>query len=164
MVAVPLMTAVYFLNLDWMLKHWQTMSMLPESIESFLPLQAPVTITTKLLSLAVAAVPATLTCIILRRLALLFRGYSRGEIFTDRSVRHIHRVGVLILVREALNPFVCAALAMAITVNNPPGHHYIAFELSGSNLGMIVTGLSLIVAAVVMERARVLHEESLLTI
>lgn len=164
MTALPLLTAVYFLKLDWMLKHWQTVSILPDAIESFLPLRGPVTITTKLLSLAVVAIPTALTCTMLRRLALLFSGYARGEIFTAKSVRLIRQVGILLLIREAIAPFGCAALAMALTVNNPPGYHYVAVSLSGSNLTGVVTGLALIVAAGVMERGRMLHEESLLTI
>lgn len=164
MVVIPVFTVAYFWNLDVMLEHWQTVSPMPDVIESILPLQAPVTATTKLLTFLVAAAPATLTCIMLRRLALLFDGYANSNVFTVQSVRHLRQIGILLLVREALSPLVCAGMALALTINNPPGHHYVAVGLSSSNLTSIVTGLSLIVAAVVMERARLLHEESVLTI
>jgi len=164
MAALPLLAVVYFWNLEWMLARKDVMNMLPAGVLQVLPLLGPVTLKTKLICLAAVAAPTALTCVLLRRLALLFNGYARGEVFTLQSVRYIRQVGVLLLVREALEPFSGAVLALGLTVNNPPGHHMVTLGLSGSDLTQIVTGLALIVAAGVMDQGRRLHEDALLTI
>ena len=162
MVAVPAMTAAVYWNLEWALGE-PALRLLPLAPgATFTP--GPVTWTVKVLGFAVAAVPAVLTCILLWRLAQLFRGYAQGRIFTADSVRRIRSVGVLLLARELLSPFIGAATSLVLTMNNPPGGHVVTLGLSDSNVTMTVTALTIIVAGHIMEQARELHDEARLTI
>lgn len=163
LVAAPLGAALVFWKLDWVLAHMGTGAVLAApAAQDFTP--GPVTAMTQWLGFAVAAVPTAITCAMLYNLAVLFGGYARGEVFTPGSVRRIRRVGVLLLVREALNPFFGAAMTIALTISNPPGHRMVSVGLGSSNLTMLVTALMIIVVAHIMDQARELHEESMLTI
>jgi hypothetical protein len=159
---IPALTVLIFLNLDWMLQQAAAQGALPGIPLSSIP--SPVPLGSKLLGFAIACVPTALTCALLWHLAALFGGYARGEVFTAASVGRIRRVGVLLLARELLDPFVGAGLSVALTMTNPPGQRVLAFNFDSSNLTTIVAALTVIMAAYVMDQARELHDESQLTI
>ncbi|MFW5735408.1 MAG: DUF2975 domain-containing protein [Oceanidesulfovibrio sp.] len=163
LAAAPILTALVFWKLDWVLGQYGADVVLPyDAGPDITP--GPVTTVTKWLGFGVSAVPLALTCAMLWNLARLFGGYARHEVFTTQSVRRIRRVGVLLLVRELLSPFVGAAMTIALTLSNPPGQRMVSVGLESSNITMLVTALMIIVVAQIMDQARELHEESMLTI
>lgn len=124
LVAAPLATVYFFWKLDWVLAHMGASAVLTSpAAQDFAP--GPVTALTQWLGFAVAAVPTAITCAMLYNLAVLFGGYARGEVFTLGSVRRIRRVGILLLVREALSPVIDAAMTIVLTLSNPPGQRMV---------------------------------------
>ena len=161
-VAWPVLTVAVFMNLEWALQALGPASLLPAGADA--EAIGPVTAATRWLGLGVAAVPTALTSAMLLTLSALFGGYARGEVFTHASVHRIRRVGLLLLVRELLAPLTGAAMTMVLTMNNPPGQRMASVGLDDSNVTLVVTALMLMVAARVMDRARELHEDAVLTI
>ncbi|TVM18467.1 hypothetical protein DPQ33_06910 [Oceanidesulfovibrio indonesiensis] len=163
LVAAPALTALIFWNLEWVLEHYGPAMVLPFPVGQDIN-PGPVTATTRWLGFGVAAVPVALTCAMLWNLARLFGGYARGEVFTTVSVQRIRSVGLLLLVRELISPLIGAAMTVALTLSNPAGQRMVSVGLGSSNITMLITALMIIVVAYVMDQARELHEESMLTI
>lgn len=160
-ISVPLGPAIVlitFLNLEWSLTNPVFGPSLGVEASRFL--LGPVTWSMKLLGLLAAAVPTALTCAALWNLARLFQDYSLDKVFTPSNVRRIKRIGLLLLVREALAPARFAAMSLILSMNNPPGQHMLSLSFSSANVTAMVTALSIIVAAHVMDQARELKEES----
>jgi len=163
-VLAPLAACLISLNLDWVVANASPGFSLGFDLGVRPELVGPLTWDVRLLALLAMAVPTALTSYVLWNLALLFRSYSRDEVFTDDNTRRLRRVGVFLLVRELLSPLEGAALSVILTMHNPPGGHMLTLSLEDSNLTSIVTALTIIVAAHVMAQARVMQAEAELTI
>lgn len=161
-VLAPAGAVLLFWNLEWTLSalSGQVFSGLADS----LPINGPITWATKGLGLAAVALPTGLTSVLLWKLSRLFQSCGQGYIFTQDNVRRIRQVGMLLLVREAFMPVEGALLSVILTMHNPPGERMLSISLSSANLTAVVTALTIIVAAHVLDQARELHEEARLTI
>ncbi|WP_419786369.1 DUF2975 domain-containing protein [Pseudodesulfovibrio sp.] len=164
MVLAPLAASLISLNLDWALKHAGQglsfgfdLNVRPENV-------GPIFWDVQLLALAAMAVPTAMIGYVFWNLARLFGNYARDAVFTDENTRRIRRVGILLLIRELLSPLEGAALSVILTMHNPPGQHLLNVSVEDSNLTMIVTALTIIVAAHVMAQAREIQAEAELTI
>ncbi len=165
LVALPLFSALLFLNLKAVLASQGAVQILPFGVtEGIAEAVVNVTLLTKALGFAVSLVPTLLTCAVLWNLAALFKEFSQGRLFTSPGVRRIRRAGIFLLTRELLAPVVGGLMSVALTASNPPGQGMLIIGLDASNLTMIVTALTIIVVAHIMDQARELQDESLLTI
>ncbi len=107
--------------------------------------------------LALGAVTALTWAVLLNcfyRLHRLFGSYSRGEVFTRESVRHMRQFGIACLLWGVMN-FVWA-LSLALS-SHPP----MTFQ---GHADALVIGAIVIVIAWFMDMAADLHEENELTI
>lgn len=129
-----------------------------------LHVQLPLGGLVKSLGFAVSLIPTSVSMYIAWCLARLFGLYSQGLIFTADNVALIRRVGVAMLVGQALSPVQQALLALVLTINNPPGQHMIAFGLGSANVVEVVTGVVIIIVAWVMDEGRKLREEQELVV
>jgi len=163
-VLAPLAACLISLNLEWVLGHAGQEFSLGFDLGVGPDAAGPITWDVRLLALAAMAAPTALTAFALWNLSRLFGSYARDEVFTDGNTRRIRRVGVCLLVRELLSPFEGAALSVILTLHNPPGQHQLTVSLRDSNVTMIVTALTIIVAAHVMAQARDMQAEAELTI
>ncbi|TXI92414.1 MAG: DUF2975 domain-containing protein [Neisseriales bacterium] len=101
----------------------------------------------------------------LRWLIKLFTNYARGEIFTVINVKSYSRLGYLCLLSALLfQPLSQMILAIAVSINYPKGHRFIAFSFDNTNLTAIIVGICLIVIAYVMQIGHELQEEQKLTV
>lgn len=131
---------------------------------SGLPFVLPLSLWSRGLGFVVSMIPATVDMVVLWYLIKLFSLYARGDVFTATNVRYIRRVGVAMLIGQALNPFYQSLLTIAITLGNPKGQRMISLGIGSSNLSEIVTAIMIIVVAWIMDEARKLQEEQALVI
>ena len=89
----------------------------------------------------------------------LFGNYSRGEIFTGDSARHIRRMGIFYLVWSCVNVVSVPWAVLAALAMNPPDVYRVDV-----NFGAIAVGLCVIVISWFMDMAVDLREENELTI
>jgi hypothetical protein len=164
MLGTPLAACAIAWNLDWVLDASQTASSLGINFGwQPVPTASP-DMTTKALFLAAISVPMGMMCCVFWHLSRLFGNFAKDAVFAAQNVRHVRMVGVFLLIRELLSPIEGALTSFIITMNNAPGERMIAVSLDYSNLTTIVTALTVIVAAHVMDQAQAMSMEAELTI
>lgn len=101
----------------------------------------------------------------LYKLTQLFKNYIQGNIFTAANAKIYGILGYLCLLSALLFQPLCDVLySLAISINYPAGHRYIAFGFRNTNLTTIICGAFLIIIAHVMRIGHKINEEQELTI
>lgn len=91
----------------------------------------------------------------------LFRDFAAGRAFTAGAARRLQLFGVAVLAQAPLGPLTATALAMALSLANPPGQRLLVLTLSINDyLALIVGGVLVAVAAVMREAARLADENA----
>lgn len=124
----------------------------------------PLLVETKLLAFFVDMIPTMIALTAVYFLIKLFRLYENGEIFSATNVRYIRNVGCALLVYQLLMPIRQFVLGFILTWNNPPGLGYAVMTISGTNVGIILTALIIILISWIMAEGCKLREEQQLTI
>jgi hypothetical protein len=119
---------------------------------------------TKFLCFLVNMIPASIELFILYSLIQLFRLYQKGNIFALQNVRYIRNVGYGLLATQLISPIYQALIGMALTSQNPPGHHFAMFGISTTDLGMILIAFLIILVSWIMAEGCKLHDDQQLTI
>lgn len=122
------------------------------------------TLGTKILGFIVDLIPLTVNLFVLYFLIKLFRLYEQGEIFTLNNVHYIRNTGYALLIGQLINPIYQALLSLILTWHNPKGMHYISISLSGTNVGVLLGSLLVILISWIMAEGYKLQEEQQLTI
>lgn len=101
----------------------------------------------------------------LYKLIQLFKNYIQGNIFTAANAKIYGVLGYWCLLSALLfQPLSDALYSLAISINYPAGHRYIAFGFGNTNLTAIICGAFLIIVAHVMRIGHKINEEQELTI
>lgn len=130
------------------------------------PIVQPLTVDTKLLGFLISLLPLIVNLFVLYFLIKLFRLYEQGEIFTMNNVRYIRNIGYALLIGQLINPVYQALISMAMTWNNPPhqGLRIISISLDGTNIGIILMSLLIILISWIMLEGYKLKEEQQFTV
>ena len=160
-LAIGWMNAPSSLNL---LSGMIRMNVIPYSYENHI--FHTLTASDKLLAFAVSCMPLIIELFVLYSLIKLFRLYEKGEIFSSNNVRHIRNIGYALLIDQLINPIYQAVMGLVLTWGNASGHHLriMAITLDQTNIGVLLTGLLVILISWIMAEGYKLHEEQQLTI
>jgi hypothetical protein len=91
----------------------------------------------------------------------LFRDFADGRVFTGTAARHLRQFGISVLLQGPLGPLTATALALALSLGNPPGQRYLVLTLSINDyFAVIVGGVLVAIAAVMREAARLADENA----
>jgi hypothetical protein len=120
----------------------------------------------KMMGFLVSVVPMAIELFILYSLIKLFRLYEQAEIFSINNVRYIRNIGYALLIGQLIQPFYQVVMGLVLTLGNPVGHHlrFVAITLDQTNIGIILTGLLVILISWIMAEGCKLREEQQLTI
>lgn len=120
----------------------------------------------KFLGFIFNCIPMAVYLFILYSLIKLFRLYEQGEIFSLKNVKNIRNVGYGLLIGQLIYPFYSVIMGLVLTLGNPKGQHlrYIAITLDQTNIGILLTGLLVILISWIMAEGCKLQEEQQLTI
>lgn len=138
----------------------------PEMIPHELPVRVAqnLTMTTRLMALAVSFITTGVVMACVYQLIRLFRFYEQAEIFTEQTVGCLRTLGRLLIglflagiVQEPL-------MSVALTLQNPPGQRMLTFGLNSDNLTVLLFGGVVVLIAWVMDEGRKLQEEQRLTV
>jgi hypothetical protein len=124
----------------------------------------PLSFMEKTFGLMISAIPTVVVLYILYSLIKLFSLYSEGEIFSIANVKHIRNIGYAMLMTQIANPICQALMGFALTWHNPPGHRFASISFDQTNVGILFTGLIVILISWIMAEACRLREEQQLTI
>jgi hypothetical protein len=128
------------------------------------PIMHPLSITTKILGCLMSMIPTAVELFILYCLIQLFFLYEKGEIFSLQNVRYIRNVAYALLVGQLISPFYEAIMGVILTWNNPHGHRFASITFNGTNVGILLTALFVILISWIMAEGCKLREEQQLTI
>ena len=133
---------------------------------SVYPILMPLTTTTKILGFVVNLIPTGVQLFVLYFLIKLFRLYEKGEIFSLENVRYIKKVGYTLLIGQLINPIYDVLLSLTLTWNNHLHGipRYAMVEFSGTNFGILLTALMVILISWIMAEGCRLRDEQQYTI
>jgi hypothetical protein len=94
----------------------------------------------------------------------LFRLYENAEIFTLQNVVYIRNIAYALLIGQLLAPIQQALMSFALTWHNPHGYRVMTISVTGSNFGVILMALLILLISWVMAEGCRLQAEQELTI
>jgi|SRR5579885_525890 hypothetical protein len=119
---------------------------------------------TKIAGFVVTMIPTMIKLMVLYFLIKLFGLYERLEFFSANNVRYIRNAGYALLLEQIIRPFSDFILGFILTSGNPPGFRYATMIITGTNLGLMLTALVIILISWIMTEGAKLHDEQQLTI
>jgi hypothetical protein len=121
----------------------------------------PVTPLDQVLAGLIVAVPIGVLVWGLWHVRALFDEFAHGRILTAATALHLHRFGIAALAQALLGPLSATALALALSLGNPPGQRYLVITLSINDyVALIVGGILVAVATAMREAARLADENA----
>lgn len=132
---------------------------LANAIPEGVPILHPLTLENKILGAAITTIPLIISELILYFLIKLFTLYRQSKIFTLQNVRYIRNVSYTLLMGQIVNPFNQALLTAALTWQNPHGQRIIRITLDGTNFGIVLMALLIILISWIMAEGYKLQEE-----
>jgi hypothetical protein len=118
----------------------------------------------KFLGFLINLIPLFFCMMVLYFLIGLFKLYEQMQIFSEKNVSYIRKIGWTILISQMVNPFYQALMTFTLTFNNPVGQRFVALNFSSGHLTAIFTGLLLILISWIMDEGRKLQEEQKYTV
>lgn len=135
-----------------------------DMIPHLVPILHPLSSFTKILGFAICMIPTGIELLVLYYLIRLFKQYEEGEIFSSTNVNYIRSAGYSLLIGQMINPLYDGLISTVLSWNNPHGHRMAVFTVDGTNVGIILTALLVILISWIMAEAYKLREEQQLTI
>ncbi len=119
----------------------------------------------KFIGFLIQALPMFINLFILYCLIRLFRLYEERVFFEMDNVRYIKRIGFALLIGQLLiNPITEFLLSFAMTFHNPPGHRIAFVSFSGTNAGIVMASILIILISWIMSEGHKLNEEQQYTV
>lgn len=110
---------------------------------------------------AITAVPFSVMLWGLWNARAMFKDFARGHAFSSAAALHLHRFGVAVLAQAPLGPLTATALALALSLANPPGQRILLLTLSSNDyIALVVGGVLIALASVMREAARLAEENA----
>lgn len=94
------------------------------------------------------------------RLWQLFGEYAAGQVFSRAALGHLRGFARAVLALAIAGPLYRTAVALALTLGNPPGQKMLVLSVNASDYTQALIGAVLLTIAAVMERAAALAEEN----
>lgn len=94
------------------------------------------------------------------RLWQLFGEYAAGRVLTARAAGHLRGFARGLLALALCGPLYRTAVALALTIGNPPGQKMLVLSLDLSDYTQVLIGAVLLTIAAVMDRAVAVAEEN----
>lgn len=124
----------------------------------------PLSLETKMLSFTVALIPLSIDLLVLYFLIRLFICFERGEIFALENVKNIKRIGYTILIGQLFTIIYQLLITTVLTWNNPAPYRVAIFSFTGTNFGLLLAALLVILISWIMAEGYKLKEEQEYTI
>lgn len=128
------------------------------------PVLHPLSFTTKLLGFLLSMIPIGISMVVVYFLVKLFQLYEQGEIFLLKNVTYIRNIGYTLLVGQLFNPVYGALMSLLLTWSNPPHHRLMQVSVDGTNVGILLTSILVILISWIMAEGHKLLEEHELTV
>lgn len=123
-------------------------------------LQGELTFAVRARLAAVTVLPATVALVALWQLWSLFGAYRQGDVFGPRPVQRLRRFGWAMAALAAAEPLSRPLAAIAVSLDNPPGHRAVMVTLGSHDYALLMCALVFVAIARVMTEAAALAEDN----
>lgn len=109
----------------------------------------------------VSCLPCGLLLYAVYQLRQLFGLYRDGQVFTSKNCKYLRHLGYAMLAWLPIGLLFDTMLSVAVTLQNPPGQHYLSVSLHTMDVVVFMIGAVFVVLAWVMgEGARIAEEQA----
>jgi Protein of unknown function (DUF2975) len=98
------------------------------------------------------------------RISELFKAFEKLRFFKSKNVRTLKKASWALVFSQIIYPFHIATLSLALTYNNPVGERVLSTGVGSYQIGILVIGLSILLAGWIFDEAVKLHQEQEATI
>ncbi|RUR18062.1 DUF2975 domain-containing protein [Legionella sp. km535] len=123
-----------------------------------------ISLTHRFIILAIELVPITITVLICRQLARLFRLYEQGALFEKENIKLIKNISIFMILGEFIQLIYQPLITAALTFNNPVGKRLISITLGSTNATTLITAFIILLASWIVKEANRLKTDAQLTI
>ncbi len=164
-VLLPIITIICWINAPNPVIDSQNLSLsfLPNGLDK-LKILHELSLSTKIFGCLLSLIPTGINMLVLYFLIKLFELYQQGEIFSSQNVKYIRNTAYGLLLGQVVNPFYQGFLSALLTWQNPHGTRIAEVSLSGTNIGIVLAALLIILISWIMAEGCKLREEQQLTI
>lgn len=163
-IALPILSIIFWFNAPSPIEvvhHALVVNYIPESIKIFHTL----TYSERFFGFIISLMPLTVNLFILYFLIRLFQLYEKCEIFSLKNVQYIKYIGYTLLIGQFIaNPIYEAILSATLTWHNPRGERMATISFTGTNLGIVLTALLIILISWIMAEGYKINEDRKYTI
>jgi len=164
-IALPILLIIFWIKMPSSVStiaanHGVTISYIPEGLKILHPLST----STKILGFVISLIPLSVNLFILYFLIYLFKSFEKCEFFSRQSVSCIKYIGYVLFIGQLVSPIYQALLSAALTWHNPPGERMVSISFSGTNLGILLTALLMILVSWIMTEGHKIKEDQRYTI
>jgi hypothetical protein len=122
--------------------------------------KAALTPATRLVTLALAAIPLCLALLGFLSVQRLFNGFAVGEILTPESGRRLRRIGFIVTALGPVTIVIRSVASVVVSLPNPPGERVLAVGFGSNDVTAIIAGMLLIVLGWTLEEAARVADEN----
>ena len=114
----------------------------------------------RLFGFAITLIPTSLSMISLYWVAKLFGLFEQLQFFTQKSVRYLRKIGLILLINSLIHSTIyMGLLSLVLTMSNPPEHRQIIIAFGTHEITLIVISSILLLLSWIMEEGHKLQEE-----
>jgi hypothetical protein len=133
-------------------------------IPKYIPILHDLSAQEKVYGFLVSIIPLAIDLWLIANLVKLFKLYQQGKIFLLENVCAIKRIGIALLLSQIVAPFYEAAISAVLTWHNPPGHRVSMASFDGTNVGLLIAAIIILLVSWVMAEACKLQHENEMTV
>jgi hypothetical protein len=126
---------------------------------------SPLSTSTKTLGFIISLIPLVFHLAVLYLLIALFRRFKEGDIFSQKNALAIKHCAYILLIGQLVGSTIYQALlSVVLTWHNPPGQRVMSISFTGTNFGVVLIALLIVLISWIMLEAYKIKEEQAYTI
>lgn len=127
-------------------------------------IMGPVTFNIRLIGAVVCMIPVSVAMAAAWELSKLLKLYAQGVVFGAGNVNCYRNIGKILIAGFFIPLVYDPLMSLVLTIHNPPGKRMISIGFGSDDFEGLFAGVLLILIAWVMDRAREIEDENLLTV
>ncbi|WP_020394664.1 hypothetical protein [Thiolinea disciformis] len=93
-------------------------------------------------------------------MATVFERFAQGDNLHPDIGKYVQRFGKTLLLFGMLSPFMRTLLALAITLDNPQGQHFLIISFASTDIVVVLVGILLVMLGYALQQAALVAEEN----
>ncbi|ROS01270.1 DUF2975 family protein [Sinobacterium caligoides] len=164
LIATPCCVAYFWLTVRTQADIFSDSGLIQFSFDIANYTQLPLSMTTRMLALAVSLLMACIPFYALSVLIRLFRNYEENNIFSLQNTDYYRKLGYSLFFWVGGSLLYGALMSVILSFNNPPGERVLSISFVGLDVLTIILGLLVLIISWVMKEGQNIADENKQTI